>query len=178
MSIKILAVNHLPLFSSTLRAGVGMELKSTKAQLAQYFSAWIQWWIDKNRYTQLQAAVRLTVTPGFVNMIINNKRAASVSQMEKIAQALEMDILDILLKGRHLLTGKLWPASGSVAGSAEAMDAGLSPRQTESLRQYRDLLLLGGEGVELISGAVESLALKKTQGGSELKRAGRRGRGD
>lgn len=151
-----------------------MELKSTKAQLAQYFSAWIQWWINKNNYTQLQAAVRLTVTPGFVNMIINNKRAASASQMEKIAQALELDLLDILLQGRHILTGELRPASGSVAGSAETLEAGLSPGQRESLRQYRDLLLLGGEGVELISGAVESLTLKKNKLKLNIKGSGRR----
>lgn len=138
-----------------------MELKTTRAQLAQYFSAWLSWWVRKNTYTQLQAAIRLGVTPGFVNMIVNNKRAASVGQMEKIAKAAKADLLDILFQGCELLHGDKPNPSLKFMKKLDSLSAGLSQEQTEALTAYRGLLLLGGEGVEVITDSILALASKK-----------------
>jgi len=139
-----------------------MELKTTKAQLAKYFSAWVQWWINKNHYTQLQAAVRLDVTPGFINMIINNKRAASATQMEKIAKVANLDLLDILNHGRDILTGESRSGSSPASSEAYALESGLGLNQIDSLREYRALLLVGGEGVEVITESIHALATKRS----------------
>ena len=134
-----------------------MELKTTQAQLARYFSAWLNWWIKINKYTQLRAAIKLEVTPGFINMIINNKRAASATQMEKIAQAVSLDLLDVLAHGRNILTGE------SVSKSSEVnfWETGLEPTQIDSVREYRALLLTGGEGVEVITASIHALTLNR-----------------
>ncbi|MDR1921482.1 MAG: helix-turn-helix domain-containing protein [Candidatus Adiutrix sp.] len=138
-----------------------MELKTTEAQLAKYFRAWLLHWMNKNKYTQLRAAVRLGLTPGFINMIINNKRAASAGQMEKIAGAVNLDLLEILIHGRRLLAGEPLPPSAPVWPEIEPSEIGLSRKQIEALREYRALLRVGGEGVEVITEAIQALALKK-----------------
>ena len=138
-----------------------MELKTTKAQLAKYFSAWLQWWIDKNRFTQLQAAVRLDVTPGFINMIINNKRAASATQMEKIANVVKLDLLDILIHGRQMLTGESYPNTSSKLYESDSLGFGLDEIQANAMKEYRKLLLSGGEGVNVITESILGLAKKK-----------------
>lgn len=144
-----------------------MELKTTKAQLAVYFSAWLQWWIKKNHYTQLQAAVRLDVTPGFINMIINNKRAASATQMEKIALAVNLDLLDILLRGQQILGVGKATALAAQPSPEHMLYTGLSREQLEDVGIYRDLLVAGGEGVEVITQSIRSLAEKKNIGSKD-----------
>lgn len=138
-----------------------MELRTTKAQLAKYFSAWLQWWLNKNRYTQLQGAVRLSVTPGFINMIINNKRAASATQMEKIAKTVDLDLLDILMHGRNLLAGGPRSAMHEQTYEITPEEQGLNRNQINALNDYRALLITGGEGVDVITESIRTLAAKK-----------------
>ena len=142
-----------------------MENKTTQAQLALYFSSWLDFWVKTNKYTQLQAAIRLEVTPGFINMIINKKRAASPRQMEKIAQAINLDLLDILFQGRELLHGKNPGRPSRPIKKADFLSEGLSKKQTKALDAFRGLLMLGGEGVEIITESIQALAGKKNVSG-------------
>ena len=137
-----------------------METNSPKAQLAKYFSAWLRLWMQKHRYTQLQAAIRLDVTPGFLNMVLNSKRAASAWQMEKIATATKMDVLEILYHGREAIEGKktLLPTATPVENS---FTVGLDNEQVSSLRNYHKLLLAGGEGVNIIAESINFLVKNK-----------------
>ena len=83
--------------------------------------------------------------------------------MEKIANALNIDILDILVQGRKLMMGdKLAePVPQTVV---DFLVAGLSPEQTRQMQLYRELLIMGGEGVETLTEAIISLAAKKNAG--------------
>ena len=70
------------------------------------------------------------------------------------------DFLDI---GRSL-TAKEDFAGYSFQKPKEVVDImtlGLTPEQTEVMQKFRDLLTIGGEGVEAISDTIKSLAGKK-----------------
>jgi len=103
----------------------------------------------------------LGVTPGFINMIINKKRAASATQMEKIAQIVNSDVLDILIHGRQLLTGEIRLGGPITASENDLLEFGLDQNQIDSIQEYRALLLIGGEGVEAIAEFIRALARKK-----------------
>ena len=77
--------------------------------------------------------------------------------------------------GFVLLSGKPLPESTAPALADEPttpqptaivdlLTAGLSPEQAKHLQLYRELLIMGGEGVETLSEAITSLAAKKNAG--------------
>lgn len=137
-----------------------MKTNSPDSQLARYFSAWLGLWVRKHRYTQLQAAIRLGVTPGFLNMVLNNKRAASAWQMEKTAEAVKVDVLEILRQGKEAIEGK-GSATALAMSANDSLTAGLNKEQINSMQAYHKLLLTGGEGVDVITESIHFLAKKK-----------------
>lgn len=83
-----------------------MPTRSINTETAKRFSTWLAQWVEVHKYTQLQAAVIVGMTPSHFNQTLSGKSAVSIFQMEKVAASIDRDLADILIEGRQIIEGK------------------------------------------------------------------------
>ena len=114
-----------------------------------------------------RVAKESNLTPPQLHDLIIGRRFGSEEQRRAIAAALGYpgrayeNFLDI---GRQLLELPALadePTTPQPTAIVDLLTAGLSPEQAKHLQIYRELLIMGGEGVEALTEAIISLAAKK-----------------
>ena len=113
-----------------------------------------------------EIAKRSGLIPVQVSDILSGKVYGSEEQRRAIASACGYpgrayeDFLDI---GRDLMIKEDFAGYGFQKPKevVDIMTLGLTPEQTEVVQMFRDLLTVGGEGVETLSDSIKSLASKK-----------------
>ena len=143
--------------STAVTWGSLVPTKTINTETARRFSAWLAYWVDKHKYTQLQAAVLLGMAPSHFNQILSGKSAASVSHMEKVASSLNRDLADMLIEGRQLLSGKNIPEKDNAPETDNEILSGLSSDSKQTLIKTTEILKAGGEDAKLLKQFIKRL---------------------
>ena len=117
-------------------------------KIIKFFRAYLSHWLYKANLTKSEAALRFSVSNGQLIGFLNNTRSISIAVIEKICARIGVDVLEALEIGRRIC-GEEKPAER------------LTPFQIEALSAFRDCLIAGGEGAEILAQNAITLARKK-----------------
>ncbi len=112
--------------------------------------------METHNYTQLQAAVYVGMTLSHFNQTLSGKSAASVFQMEKVAMAIDRDLVDLLIEGRLLLEGKEVSGTNKDDDNADFL-TGLSSDGKKTLLKVKNIIQAGGEDAKLLKQFIKRL---------------------
>ena len=134
-----------------------MPTKTINTETAKRFSAWLANWLKINKYTQLQGAVLLGMAPGHLNQILSGRSAASIFHMEKIAVAVDLDLVDLLVEGRDLLEGRTKSINESAENMVNDLFDGISNDDIKALLKAREILRNKGEDAKFLKQAIKRI---------------------